>query len=58
MNALLATIEGKVDRGEVDPDDLMECAEAVMELREEYPEAWAICTMADDETLEAVMDDE
>jgi len=45
----------KLENGEVDPDDLEECAEAVMELREEYPEAWSLCSLAGDDVLEAVV---
>lgn len=57
MSHVLGQMQRKVDNGEVDPEDLEECAEAVIELREEYPEAWSICSLANDNVLEKVAGD-
>jgi wobble nucleotide-excising tRNase len=52
MNPVLNTIEAKIKQGEVTREEVKECAEAVMELREQHPEAWSICSLADDDILE------
>lgn len=57
VNAVKRTIERKIERGEVEPEDLKECAKAIKELREEYPKAWSICTLANDRTLLEVTDE-
>jgi len=57
MTHIYGQMHRKLENGEVDPDDLEECAEAVMELREEYPEAWSLCSLANDDVLEVVVSD-
>lgn len=57
MSHVLESMHEMVEDGEVDPDDMKDCAEFILELREEYPEAWAICALADDLTLRAAMEE-
>lgn len=51
MSLVALQIKKHLEDGDFTLEESKECAKKVMELREEYPEAWSIIALADDEVL-------
>jgi hypothetical protein len=51
MSLVALQMKQHLEDGDFTLEEAEECAKKVMELREEYPEAWSIMALADDEVL-------
>ena len=54
MHLVLDKFEREIEEGNMSKQDASECAAKVLELKEQFPEVFSLCAMADKNVLQII----